>query len=155
MTRTVLGAIPQPLAEAERRSSSDRRRSRGDRFHERRTGFDRRRAYPILGGLRQDVRFLVAVLLPLNAMSLLDGLLTALELEHGIAQEFNPALASVFASNPHLAIALKVCLLLLVSVCIWRWRRYRLVLGASLVGLGVFAAVLTHHLTHLLDLATF
>jgi len=155
MIRSVLRAVPLPFAEAERRSSRNRRQSRAYRFYERRTGFDRRRAYPILGGLRHNARCLVAVLLPLNAMSLLDGLLTALELKHGIAHEFNPVLASAFAAHPHLPIALKVCLVLLVSACIWRWRRYRLVLGTSLFGLGVFAAVLAYHLTNLLDRAMF
>lgn len=92
------------------------------------------------------------MLLPLNALSLLDGLLTALELERGIAHELNPVLAVAFAGHPHLAIALKVCLLLLVSACIWRWRRYRLVLGASAVGLVVFTAVVTYHISSLLSL---
>jgi len=152
LSRPALTAGRPVFPLAERRTSIERRQHWKYRFQERRSAFDRRRTYLVVGALRDDPQLLAAVLLATNGMSLLDGLLTAVELEHGIAHELNPLLAPLFAAHPYLAVALKLCLLLAVTACIWRWRRYRLVLTASLLALGVFSAVIVYHLESLRNL---
>lgn len=134
---------------AERRTESDRRQQWRYRFRERRSAFDRRRRYLLLGAMRNDDRVLVAVLLGMNAMSLLDGLLTLAELGSGIALESNPVMAAVFALHPYAALVFKVCVVALASGMIWQWRRHQIVLAAAVIGLAVFTGVVAHHLDSL------
>jgi len=82
----------------------------------------------------------------INLLSWLDGLLTLAEVRSGIAREGNPVLAALFDRHPMYAVALKTGLILLVSVLIWRGRRYRIILAMSLVALGAFAAIVAYHL---------
>ena len=65
----------------DRRNQGDRRRVSRYRFLDRRTAFDRRRRYPVLGSLRDSSWLLLAVLIATNLLSLADGVLTALEIE--------------------------------------------------------------------------
>ncbi len=135
-----------PPPGTDRRTQGDRRRAFRYRFHNRRTAFDRRRRYPVLGSLRDQPALLLGVLLAMNALSLLDGLLTAAELRSGIASEANPVLAQLFATNSYAALAFKTALVVAVSVAIWHQRRYRIMLAVSLLGLAVFTAVVAYHL---------
>ena len=146
-----------PPPRADRRAQTDRRRTSRYRFNNRRTAFDRRRRYPVLGSLRDRPGLLLGVLVAVNVLSLLDGLLTAAELRSGIASEANPVLAPLFASSSYAALAFKTVLVALVSIGIWRLRRYRIVLAVSLLALALFTAVVAYHLGSLhgygLDLA--
>ena len=76
-------------AQFERRSGTDRRQERHFRFHNRRGGFDRRRAYPFLRTLRDAPWTLLTILILINLLSALDGMLTAVELANGLAREAN------------------------------------------------------------------
>lgn len=134
-----------PTIETERRSRSDRRRARGRRFFERRSGFDRRAPNVVLGTLRDSRWLLPAVLVTVNLMSLADGALTYAEITHGIAHEGNPILAALFEVHPMAAIAFKVLSVFLVTAIIWAARRQRSMIALSLFASAVFSAVLAYH----------
>lgn len=129
-----------------RRDAPDRRRHRRFRFVDRRTGFDRRVDYPVLGTMRDHEWIVLAALIALNALSLLDGLLTAAELATGLASEGNPVLRALIGVHPWAAVAVKIGAIIGVSLIIWHGRRVRIVLATSLVALAVFAAVVAYHL---------
>lgn len=129
----------------ERRSGTKRRRRRVYRFRDRRSGFDRRKRYPILGTMRDHPWLLVTVLAIMNLLSLVDGFFTAAELRMGIASEGNPVLDAAARQHPLLAVAVKVGVLLLVSLGMWHGRRTRVILGLSVVSLALFTAIVAYH----------
>ncbi len=129
----------------ERRSGDERRRKRVYRFIDRRSGFDRRRRYLITGTMRDHPWMLVIVLVALNLMSLLDGMLTAVELATGIASEGNPILQGLIAQHPLAAVAFKIGVVVFVSIGIWRGRHLRVMLALALIAAAAYAAVLAYH----------
>ncbi|PKQ15328.1 MAG: hypothetical protein CVT67_09830 [Actinobacteria bacterium HGW-Actinobacteria-7] len=130
----------------ERRDGIKRRVRRVYRFVDRRSGFDRRKRYPILGTMRDQPSVLIGVLVVLNLLSLVDGYFTAAELGLGIASEGNPVLDALARRNPLLAVTLKIVVPLLVSAMVWHGRKTRVILGMALVALGLFAALVLYHL---------
>jgi len=133
----------EPVGE---RGARDRRAERRFRFRDRRTGFDRRVDYAILGTLRSSSWVLLGVLAATNLLSLLDGYLTYIEVTTGIASEGNPVLASLFEAHPLAAVAFKVLTIAIVSAIIWFTRRFKAVLAVSLFALAVFTAVVAYHI---------
>jgi len=115
------------------------------RFIDRRSGFDRRKRHPVLGTIRDHPRLLVLVLVMLNALSLLDGAFTALELRLGIAAEGNPVLDAAVQRSPLLAVAVKVGAMLVVTTSIWHGRRKRVILALALVALALFGGIVAYH----------
>jgi hypothetical protein len=122
------------------------------RWPERRTGFDRRKAYPVLRMLRDSGALLLSVLVLLNVLSLIDLGLTTYELTLGAA-EGNPVMRMAFDAGPAAVIAVKVGVMVLVSVGIWWLRRYRRVLQLSVASVGAYAALLVYHVAGLATLA--
>lgn len=116
---------------------------------ERRCGFDRRRTYPVTGSLRDRPHSLVTLLAAINALSLLDFLLTYHELESGLASEGNPIMAALFTAGPTQAWLFKSAVVLLVCVGIWRGRHMRAVLGVAVLAFAAFASVIGYHLVAL------
>lgn len=129
-----------------------RRRKRVYRFIDRRHGFDRRRAHPVLGTMRDRPWLLVVVLVLLNLLSLLDGWFTAAELGLGIAVEGNPVLDAAAQRHPLLAVAVKVGSMALVTAGIWHGRSRRSILILSLLALALFGGVVAFHWGSLLGL---
>lgn len=134
-----------PSAPSER--VGDRRTTRRFVARDRRTGFDRRRSYPVTGPLRENPRLLLVVLIAVNVLSALDFVLTRAEMSSGIATEGNPVLASLFAQGPGLAWLFKTVVVLAVSVVIWRERHRRAILAVALGALCVYALVIAYHLS--------
>jgi hypothetical protein len=128
-----------------RRGGPDRRVIWQYRFVNRRTGFDRRKRSPILTTLRDSNWALIALLVLLNLMSLLDGVLTALELWSGVAREGNPIFGNLITAHPALAVGFKVVMMLAVTVIIWHWRAHRVMLLLALATLALYAVVLGYH----------
>jgi len=133
-------------AQLERRSGEDRRQERHFRFHNRRGGFDRRRAYPFLRILRDAPWTLFFVLVLVNVFSAVDGLLTTAELASGMAREGNPVFGHLIRVSPYFAGVFKVVVMLAVSVGIWRGRHYRAILLLAPLTAGLYAALLAYHL---------
>lgn len=129
----------------ERRDLVQRRRRRGRRFFERRGGFDRRRADPVFGRLLENPALLVALLVVLNALSLIDGFYTFVEVGAGVAREANPVLAAAAGQSPLLAVAVKLASLGLVTAMIWLNRRRRAVLVVGVIAVALYAAVVAYH----------
>jgi hypothetical protein len=143
-------------------TSSDERRSKDRRqrrfslvLHERRSGFDRRLrerdgrfslAFErVLLDLRDRPRVVLGMLLVVNALNLADFLLTLNVLAQG-GGEANPILRSLFALDPLYAGLFKMVAVFVTSWLVWRCRRYRSGLLASLVLLAVFTGVIIYHL---------
>ena len=72
-------------------------------------------------------------------------MMTAAEMVTGVAREGNPVLRDVIARSPLAGVFFKVIVVVLVSVGIWRLRRYRQVLAIALLALALYAAVLAYH----------
>jgi hypothetical protein len=128
-------------------------------LHERRSGFDRRaaggRASSVLSltglliGLRDRPRTLGALLAAANVLNLADYLFTLNVLRSG-GGEANPLMAVLFAADPVYAGLFKFTAVLLVTLMIWRCRRFRRALEASLIIVGVFTVVFVYHVFGLL-----
>jgi len=125
---------------------TDRRAARRFVTHDRRTGFDRRKRYPVTGALQENPLLLLAVLVAVNVLSALDFVLTWSEMNSGIAAEGNPVLASLFEQGPGLAWLFKTTVVLAVSVVIWRERHRRAVVAVALGALCLYALVIVYHL---------
>jgi len=132
----------------------DRRRWRWSFvMHERRTGFDRRGPVTwsarcqdrILVRLRYHDRNLLALLVIGNMLNVLDFLFTLRALTYG-AVEANPVMRILLSLDPATAGAVKVALMVGVSLLVWRLRHYRLPLLAGAALPVVFGLVLFYHL---------
>lgn len=129
---------------AQRRGVRDRRRAHRFVSRDRRTGFDRRRRYPVLDVMRDDEQLLPALAL-VNLLSLGDGVLTWIGLRSQVIAEGNPVLASLIAFDPYAAALFKVGVIALVTAGIWRWRKYRAILGVALFALVLYAGIIAYH----------
>jgi hypothetical protein len=127
------------------RCSSDRRRVRRFRLAERRTGFDRRRTYPVTGTLRDNPAALLGVLIMTNGLSALDFVLTYAQLSLGTIEEGNPVLAMMFDAGPGRAWVFKSGMMIAVSVIIWHQRKHRAILGVAVAALVIYLLVIAYH----------
>jgi hypothetical protein len=141
------GAYPQ----IDRRQGGDRRRRRRYRFHDRRSGFDRRVTGVKMGvfkrtliALRDRPRALRWLLMAVNLLNLADFCMTLVALEAG-GREANPLLRPLFALSPLGAGIFKIVAVLAATLLVWESRRYRKALIVSLLMLLVFAGLLIYH----------
>lgn len=132
--------------DSDRRAIQDRRQKRLYRFMERRTGFDRRRSYPLTSRLREDPTRLFLLLIVSNGLSALDFLFTLAQLRAGVATEANPVLAELFSQGPVTAWAFKSSVMLLVSLIIWFNRKHRAILSVALIMLAAYTLLVTYHI---------
>ena len=94
----------------------------------------------------RDSRFALATLLAaLNVLNVVDLLLT-FRLLGGRVVEGNPIMRVLIGSDPLVALIVKVVIVAAVSIGVWRQRRYRVVLAASLVFLGAFVILTAYEL---------
>ena len=131
---------------AERRTGPERRR-RGLalRIPDRRTGFDRRSPGGLLAWYRDHPTLVAASLVAIVLFNLADYLLTVEALERG-AREVNPIMAALFERDPHMALVFKLATASGVVLVLWRLRRYRRMLGVSLVALGGFGMLVAYQI---------
>jgi hypothetical protein len=118
------------------------------RHPERRTGFDRRRASPVIEFLRDSRVVLLTVLVALNLLSLADWVFTMAALRSG-ATEGNPVMAGLMGNSMVLAGAFKFAVMLGVTLMVWRGRAFRPVLITLLAGVGLYLAVILYHIAGL------
>ena len=135
------------------RRASERRRGGQRLWHERRSGFDRRAgdrpgATHVVGNALRTLRdrplLLVILLVELNLLNLSDYLLTRFSLEVGVVDEVNPVMRGLFSTDPRLAGAVKLSIVLAVSLIVWRFRRFRAVLATSLAVVVVLLLVVIY-----------
>lgn len=141
----------------ERRTGERRRQKRWFVLHERRSGFDRRRTDAegvaarldrVLWWLREQPRAVAWLLVSANVLNLLDLLLTVNVLLLG-ASEANPLMEWLFDRQPALAWVFKLGTIAAASVVLWRLRKFRLALAATVCLAAVFGLVLVYHLARL------
>ena len=131
----------------------DRRRARRVVvLRERRSGFERRRGRrPRLGAeiesslvyLRDHPASLALLLLVGNLLSLMDLILTQVCFDLG-GTEANPLMGHLLADHPTFAPVVKVGLVAVNSLIIWRFRRRRRIVGLA-VYLVVFYCILVFY----------
>lgn len=146
----------------ERRRNTRRRRRLNFVLHERRSGFDRRERVGaghfsiafqnVLVGLRDSPQTLRVLLVTVNLLNLADFLFTLNLLRAG-GGEANPIMRSLFALDPVYAGAFKMAAVLLTTWLVWRCRRFRTALEASLIMVAVFAGVFVYHIIGLAALS--
>ena len=130
----------------ERRREVDRRRRRTVfRFPDRRTGFDRRRPGGLLAWYRDRPALIAVALATIVALNIADYALTLRALERG-AREANPIMATLFAHDPTVALAFKLFTAVAVVLVIWQLRRYRKILGVSLLAVGGFGLLVVYQI---------
>lgn len=146
-------AIDDRRSEQDRKDGERRRRRASFFLRERRTGFERRASAPLgtltghnplLAEYRGNTAALIVVLLATNVFNATDLVLTFEALGRG-AHEGNPLMAWLIAENPFAAIAFKLLVGLLATLVIWRLRKYRAALVASLAVCTAFAVLLAYH----------
>lgn len=134
------------------RRRSQRREKRRYRFHDRRSGFDRRASETsdrtldrMLLGLDGSSFALVAVLVATNFLNVADLAFTVHLMGQG-ATEANPVMLSLFGLAPLTAGVVKIAALALVTIGFWRLRRYRTVLALSVLTLAGFSLLVGYEL---------
>lgn len=136
--------------QVDRRQGGDRRRRRRYRFHDRRSGFDRRVNGVKMGVLRRTLfalrdrpRALRLLLVAVNVLNVADFALT-LGVLHSGGREANPVMRSLLALSPLWAGVFKLVAVLAASLLVWQNRYYRKALIAGLCMLVVFAALFVY-----------
>ena len=150
MQDTIAGGCPD---RSKMRGIDRRERRAFFVLRERRSGFDRRVPASAAGRvlqrallrLRDDAPILVGLLVMANILSLLDFVLTRRALDRG-AVEANLLLRHLLTQNVWAAGAFKGLLVLVVSLTVWRYRRYRLVLLAGVAACSFFLLVIVYQL---------
>ena len=112
---------------------------------ERRTGFDRRRSYPVSGVVLSDQRFFAALLIFIGVLGFLDWALTYHALTSLGAAEGNPLMRAAFDAGPGAALALKLTSLAAVVAGMWWLRRYRSVIVLAVTAAGLHVVVIGYH----------
>lgn len=135
----------------DRRKGIDRRQRRRYRFHDRRSGFERRVNDVNVGvltrtliALRDGPTALRRLLIAVNLLNLADFALTLVALESG-GREANPLLRQLFALSPLWAGIFKVVAVLAATLLVWEARRYRKALIAGVCMLVIFTGLLLYH----------
>jgi hypothetical protein len=139
--------------QVDRRQGGERRRRRKYRFHDRRSGFDRRVAGVKLGvvrraliALRDRPKALQLLLVGVNLLNLADFSVTLRVLDSG-GREANPILRPLLALSPLWAGIFKLVAVLAASLLVWENRRYRKALIAALCMVLVFAGLVAYDIT--------
>jgi len=141
--------VGSPTPVERRRGAGRRERVIALFVPERRTGFDRRRDYPVTGLLRDRPGLLLGVLIAINLLSALDFLATYAEVMAGAAVEANPVLAGMLTEAPAQAWLLKTTVMLLVSIGIWWGRKTRAVLEVAVGALALYVVLTVYHVSGL------
>jgi len=113
---------------------------------ERRTGFDRRRAYPVSGMLRSDERWFAGILGLIFLLGILDWAFTSHALASLGAYEANPFMRAAFDAGPSQALLLKLASLVTVIAGMWWLRRYRSVIVLAAVTAAFHVALVGYHI---------
>lgn len=136
----------------DRRSESDRRTSRiAVRLPDRRSGFDRRADRGILTWYRNRPAVIGVVLAAIVVFNGADYFLTVVALDRG-AHEANPIMKALFDHHYAAAGIFKLGTASVVVGIIWRLRRYRRILGVSLIAAGGFGVLLVYQVSLVLAL---
>jgi hypothetical protein len=115
------------------------------RWPERRTGFDRRRSYPVASVLRSDERWFASILALIMLLGILDWALTYYALSSLGAAEANPFMRIAFETGPGAALALKVASLGAVIAGMWWLRRYRSVIVLAAIAAMLHVVLIGYH----------
>ena len=91
---------------------------------------------------------LVIALLGLNVMNALDMMLTLQATDLG-AGEANPIIRALLGTDVPLAFAVKLLMVVLASLAIWRLKIYRVSLMAWIIACTLYVTVVAYHVVNL------
>lgn len=139
----------------ERRKKDRRQRKIFFFYPERRTGFDRRKKFSsskvsvvyeeLIYFLKDNSRIFLIILVFLNVLNLADYIFTLGWLSLGL-QEMNPIMNLVFDTNPYYAGFFKISMGVLISLIIWRFRNYRMIIELGIAALFLYLMLYLYHL---------
>lgn len=96
-------------------------------------------------GTPQQYRWLKGTLVVILSLNVIDAVVTLFWVSTGRASEANPLMAPLLQGNAVLFVLVKLSLVMLGVLVLWRFRRRRLaVVGIILVFLVYYAALLLH-----------
>lgn len=98
-------------------------------------------------GKPEQFRWLEGIIATVFVLNVIDGVLTIVWYSTGRAEEANPLMAGLIGVNPLLFIVLKMTLVALGSVLLWRYRNKALAVIAMFVAFIVYYWVLIFHLS--------
>lgn len=112
------------------RSIIERRKVNNFRFFEKRTGFNRREEDRTLFEkfiyfFSSRKKVIITLVLSLNILSTIDFMLTKIMLETGLGREVNPVMAAMFNHSNFLAFLFKICIVLISSIIMFNFRKYK------------------------------
>lgn len=117
------------------------------RWPDRRTGFDRRRRYPVSNVLRANQRCFAGILGLIFLLGVLDWALTSHALATLDAYEANPVMRFAFEAGPSHALLLKVVTLGVVVAGMWHLRRHRNVILLATVTAAAHLVLIGYHVS--------
>ena len=147
-----------PEYKPERRQGERRQTRRVFRWLEKRTGFDKRRSdqtsFDRLVGwprqyalaMREKPRLLIKVLVLFNVYNLADYILTVNALAAGHS-EMNPVMRSLFDLDPLAAGAFKISTGIAVTLLVWKFRQFRLILQFAFLSLIGYVGLIFYQLS--------
>ncbi len=97
-------------------------------------------------GTPQQFQWLLGIVKVLLALNLLDAVFTLLWINAGLAREANPLLAEIVYDHPVLFTVVKLSLVSLASLLLWRHRYRPLAVVGIFLGFFIYYCLLLYHL---------
>lgn len=141
----------------DRRKVNRRKNGISFKLWERREGFDRRQSHLNTRSLyhkvfrrgavhlRNSYYALILLLLVFNLLNLADYFFTVKALSAGFV-EGNPIMEYLFNLGPAAAMAFKVSLALIITMVVWVFRKYRVVLEISILFILLYMCLIAYHI---------
>ena len=97
-------------------------------------------------GTPQQFRWLLGIVKVMLTLNLLDAMFTLVWINAGLAREANPLLAEIVVNHPVLFVIVKLSLVALGSLLLWRYRSRPLAVVGIFVGFFVYYCLLLYHI---------
>ena len=97
-------------------------------------------------GTPQQFRWLLGIVKALLALNLLDAVFTLIWINAGLAREANPLLAEIVRDHPVVFAVVKLSLVALSSLLLWRHRYRPLAVVGIFLGFFVYYCLLLYHI---------
>ena len=94
--------------------------------------------------MRNETTVMILVLALVWLLNFVDGLMTVVWVQFGVALEANPLMAEI-VERPVVFLSTKTVLVTLGSLLLWRFRSFRLAKASALLALVCYAGILVVH----------
>ncbi|MBW1806789.1 MAG: hypothetical protein JRJ87_01255 [Deltaproteobacteria bacterium] len=100
-------------------------------------------------GTPEHFKWLKGIVATTIILNVIDGILTIMWVFSGRATEANPLMSQLIEANPVLFISVKMALVFLGTILLWRLRQRALAVIGIFVAFMVYYAVLIYHLSEM------